>query len=248
MKEKTKRKFVNPDLSIIIPIYNEEENLRPLTLELKEVLETYGHSFEIIFINDGSKDSSIKILKEFVKEFNMNIKVINFEKNCGQTAAFDAGFKQAGGEVLITMDADMQNDPRDIPLLLKKLEEYDLVCGWRQKREDSFIKKASSIVANWVRNKISEESIQDTGCSLKAFRKEVPRHLKLFSGMHRFFPTLAKMEGFSVVEVKVNHRPRIYGKSKYNIRNRIIKSFLDLLAVRWMKKRRLDYKIKEIVQ
>jgi glycosyltransferase involved in cell wall biosynthesis len=183
-----------------------------------------------------------------VREFSKKIKIIDFEKNCGQTAAFDAGFNLSTGEIVITMDADLQNDPKDIPLLLKKTEEYDLVCGWRHKREDSFIKKVSSIVANWVRNKISGESIQDTGCSLKVFRKEVLKHLKLFTGMHRFFPTLAKMEGYRVIEVKVNHRPRIYGKSKYNIHNRIIKSFLDLLAVRWMKNRRLDYKVKEIIQ
>jgi hypothetical protein len=143
------------------------------------------------------------------------------------------------------MDSDLQNDPYDIPKLLNKIGDYDAVCGWRYKRNDSLIRRISSRVANTVRNRLSDEDIIDVGCSLKAFRREYVKRLKLYNGMHRFFPTLIKMEGGRVIEVKVNHRQRQYGSSKYNIQNRILRSFIDLLAVRWMKKRRLNYEIEE---
>lgn len=142
------------------------------------------------------------------------------------------------------MDADLQNDPFDIPLLYASIDGYDMVYGWRFRRKDSLVKKISSKVANYVRNKLTGENIRDTGCSLKIFRRECLNKIKLYNGMHRFLPTLFKMEGFSVKEIKVKHNLRIYGKSKYNIRNRIFKSFLDLLAVRWMKKRQLYYEVK----
>jgi hypothetical protein len=143
------------------------------------------------------------------------------------------------------MDADLQNDPHDIPLLLKKIGKFDVVCGWRYKRNDPWIRIVSSKIANFVRNKMSQEEIIDTGCSLKAFRRECVESMKLFKGMHRFFPTLAKMEGFTVTQVKVNHRPRRFGTTKYNITNRIARTFIDLLVVRWMKKRHLNYEIVE---
>ena len=236
--------FKLPSLSIVIPVFNEEENLRILTTELVDVLQSLINTWEIIFIDDGSTDGSIRVLRE-LQELFPHIRIIKFRRNCGQTAAFDAGFKAAKGEVIVTMDSDLQNDPHDIPKLLNKIGDYDAVCGWRYKRNDSLIRRISSRVANTVRNRLSDEDIIDVGCSLKAFRREYVKRLKLYNGMHRFFPTLIKMEGGRVIEVKVNHRQRQYGSSKYNIQNRILRSFIDLLAVRWMKKRRLNYEIEE---
>jgi glycosyltransferase involved in cell wall biosynthesis len=234
------------DISIVIPVYNEQDNLKPLITELREVLDRLDASFEIIVVDDGSRDRSFEILKEAALH-DPQIRVIRFRKNTGQTAAFDAGFRASQGDIVVTMDADLQNDPHDIPRLLAKIREYDMVCGWRHKRKDPWIKIISSQIANFVRNKLSKEEIVDTGCSLKAFRKECLQNMKLFSGMHRFLPTLAKMEGFTVAQVKVNHRPRKFGTTKYNIKNRMVSAFADLLAVRWMKKRHLDYEIKETI-
>jgi hypothetical protein len=146
------------------------------------------------------------------------------------------------------MDADLQNDPHDIPRLLEKVGEFAVVCGWRHERRDPWIKIVSSKIANVVRNMLSQEEIVDTGCSLKAFKRESLQNMKLFNGMHRFLPTLAKMEGFTVTQVKVNHRPRRFGRTKYNIRNRMVRAFADLLAVRWMKKRHLTYEIEETIR
>ena len=233
-----------PYLSVIIPVYNEEENVTPLTTELMEVLNNLNKSFEVIFVDDGSTDRSLAILKELQKKFR-DIRIIKFRRNCGQTAGFDAGISAARGEVIVTMDADLQNDPHDIPKLLEKIGDFDAVCGWRQKRNDNFIRRISSRIANGVRNRLSGESIRDVGCSLKAFRSVYAKKMRLFTGMHRFFPTLIKMEGGRVTEVPVNHRQRKFGAPKYNIRNRIVRSFIDLLAVCWMKKRRLNYEIEE---
>ncbi len=233
-----------PFLSVIIPVFNEEENLKPLFTELVDVLNSLNKTCEVIFIDDGSKDGSLAVLKDLQKTCS-GIRIIKFKKNCGQTSAFDAGIKAAQGEVIVTMDADLQNDPRDIPKLLEKIGDFDAVCGWRQKRNDSFIRRISSRIANAVRNKLSGESIKDVGCSLKAFRSVYAKKMKLYTGLHRFFPTLIKMEGGRVTEVAVNHRPRKYGAPKYNIRNRMVRSFIDLLAVCWMKKRILTYEIEE---
>ena len=232
------------EISIVIPVYNEQENLKPLITELHKVLQGIQEASEIIFVDDGSRDRSFALLKEAASR-DPRIRVIRFRKNAGQTAAFDAGFKAAQGTIIVTMDADLQNDPHDIPRLLEKIGRFDVVCGWRHKRNDPWMRIISSKIANFVRNKLSEEEIVDTGCSLKAFRRECVQHMKLFNGMHRFFPTLAKMEGFTVTQVKVNHRPRKFGTTKYNVTNRMVRAFVDLLAVRWMKKRRLNYEIAE---
>jgi dolichol-phosphate mannosyltransferase len=234
------------DISIVIPVYNEQDNIKPLIAELREVLSALGRSHEIIFVDDGSHDRSFEILKETASQ-DPQIQVIRFKKNSGQTAAFDAGFRAAQGDIVITMDADLQNDPHDIPHLLEKIGEFDIACGWRHQRRDPWIKIVSSKIANFVRNKLSQEEIIDTGCSLKAYKRECLQKLKLFNGMHRFLPTLAKMEGCTVTQVKVSHRPRRFGTTKYTISNRMVRAFTDLLAVRWMKKRHLDYKIAEII-
>lgn len=232
-------------ISVVIPVYNEEGNLRPLTHSLFEVLERLGQEFEVIFVDDGSTDKSLMLLQNLKKTYPQ-IRVVKFEHNSGQTAAFDCGFKAARGDIVITMDADLQNDPRDMPRLIEALEDCDMVYGWRKKRQDPFLKLAASKIANYIRNKLTSEDIKDVGCSLKAYKKRCLNKLKLYNGMHRFLPTLVKLEGFKVKEIAVSHHPRKYGTSKYNIRKRLIWPFLDLLAIRWMKKRQLKYKWEEI--
>lgn len=234
------------EISVVIPLFNEEPNLVPLYESIQKVLNSLNRSWEIIFVDDGSEDGGPDILQKLAEKVS-SVRVLTLEKNAGQTAAFDAGFKKAKGKYIVTMDADLQNDPADIPKLLELMDEGDceLVCGWRHKRNDPFVKRISSKIANFVRNKLSDENIHDTGCSLKVFQGKALAQIRLFNGMHRFFPTLMKMHGFRVREVKVNHLPRKFGKSKYGVLNRAWRSFLDLLVVRWMKKRHLQYKIKE---
>ena len=234
----------NLDLSIVIPVYNERDNLVPLEEKLEEELSKLELSYEIILVDDGSVDGSPHIISS-IKKHNPHVKLIRFENNHGQSAAFAAGFKAASGKIFVTLDADMQNNPADIPVLLEKMKDFDVVCGWRFKRNDPWIKRVSSKVGNAVRNYLSQEEIADTGCSLKAFRRECFDNIKLFKGMHRFFPTLMKMEGFRVTQVKVSHHARLHGESKYNIRNRLFSSLHDLMAIRWMKKRQINYDIIE---
>jgi dolichol-phosphate mannosyltransferase len=241
------RTMLHRDISVVIPVYNEEQSIKPLVSELGEVLKRIKKSYEVIFVDDGSRDRSFALLREAALH-DPRIRVIRFRRNAGQTAAFDAGFRAAQGDIVVTMDADLQNDPHDIPRLLGKIGSFDVVCGWRHKRRDPWIKIVSSKIANFIRNRLSREEIVDTGCSLKAFRRESLQRMKLFNGMHRFLPTLAKMEGFTVTQVKVNHRPRRFGRTKYNIRNRMVRAFADLLAVRWMKKRHLMYEIRETIK
>jgi len=231
---------MKPDISIIIPLYNEVDNIKPLGLSIINAME--GKKYEVVFVNDGSTDGSTQKLREWCAQ-HTNFRAIHFRRNAGQTAAMDAGFRHALGKYVVSMDADMQNDPADIPKLLEKLNMYDMVCGWRQKRNDPWIKRISSKVANYIRNKLSKEDIKDTGCSLKAYRRECLDQIKLYNGMHRFLPTLFKMEGFTVTEIVVNHYPRKFGKSKYGISNRAFRAFVDLLVVRWMKKRKLNYEV-----
>ena len=232
-------------ISVIIPVYNEEENLPILAERLFSVLRKLRGEFEVIFVDDGSTDKSLTAMRGLQKDYSQ-IRIIKLQRNCGQTAAFDCGFKAAGGDIIVTLDADLQNDPNDIPRLLEKLKDCDMVYGWRRKRRDPLLKLISSKIANYIRNKLSGEDIKDTGCSLKAYKKNCLNNLKLYNGMHRFLPTLIRLEGFKVAEVEVSHHPRKYGKSKYNVRKRLIWPFLDLLAVTWMKKRHLRYKWEEI--
>ena len=232
------------EISIVIPVYNERENLTMLDEKISKSIKPLNKNYEVILVDDGSVDGSAELIRK-LQDGNPHLRLIRFGRNYGQTAAFAAGFSKARGDIIVTMDADLQNDPADIPLLLEKINEYDVVCGWRYKRNDPWIKKLSSKIANSVRNALSEESIADTGCSLKAFRRTCFTNIKLYHGMHRFFPTLMKMEGFRVAQVKVGHYPRVHGYSKYNIRNRLLASFKDLLAIRWMKKRQINYDIIE---
>ena len=231
-------------LSVVIPAYNEEESIEACVREVAGVLEGVGGGHEILVVDDGSSDDTFQILRKLRQEIPC-LRVIRFARNCGQTAAFDAGFKAAAGKVVATMDADLQNDPADIPKMLALMDRWDVVCGVRQKRRDSLLRRMSSRIANAVRNRMTGDSIRDVGCSLRAMRAECLAGLKLYDGMHRFLPTLLKWDGWRVTEAPVNHRPRRWGKSKYGVRNRLFRGLRDLMAVRWMRSRWLRYEIEE---
>lgn len=232
-------------ISLVIPVYNEEENLQDLYREVLLTLENEPRNWEIVFIDDGSKDRSLDIMKALAAQ-DGRIRYVTFVANCGQSAAFAAGFAYADGDVVITMDADLQNDPADIPGMLAAYEQgVDMVIGWRANRQDTLTKRYASKFANWVRNRISNETVRDTGCSLKVMRADMARNIPMFKGMHRFLPTLMKCLGARVAEVKVNHRPRSKGVSKYGIWDRAFSAAYDLLAVRWMQKRFIVYRIGE---
>ena len=235
-----------PSLSVVIPVYNEEDNLEPLWAELVLVLERLGEEFEVIFVDDGSQDRSAEIIRG-LREADPRVRLVRFKANAGESAATDAGFRAARGHWVVTMDADLQNDPADIPRLLAELDRWDAVTGWRVNRAsgDLLPKRIASRVANRIRNWVSDEAIADSGCTFRAFRRECLRGLVLYRGFHRFVPTLLRMRGYRVIEVPVNHRPRRFGRSKYGITNRAVVAFCDLLAVRWMKSRALHYEVAE---
>lgn len=233
---------VEPEYSVAVPVYNEVESLEDLVSRISSVMTRLGKPWELVLVDDGSNDGSFRKIGELKERFPC-LRGLQFDRNHGQTAAMEAGIQASRGRIIITMDADLQNDPEDIPSLLAALENATAAVGWRHRRNDPFIRRVSSKCANWIRNLISNETIHDTGCSLKAFRAEAIKKIRLFEGLHRFLPTLVKMDGGTVVEVKVNHFPREKGISKYNVFNRIFKSFLDLLAIRWMKWRTLQYKV-----
>ena len=233
-----------PQISVVVPAYNEAENLPILVGEIESALNPLGRPYEIDIVDDGSTDGTTETLKEIAAS-NRHVRPIFFQGNYGQSSGFDAGIKAAAGAIIVTMDADLQNDPADIALLLEKLGEFDAVVGWRADRKDTWTKKLTSRFANRVRNWATDETIHDTGCSLKAFKREALANVKLFNGMHRFLPTLVRLEGFTVAEVKVHHRPRKFGRSKYSIFNRFLRPTMDLLAVMWMQRRRLRYRIRK---
>lgn len=234
------------DLSVVIPVYNEEDNLPILWPELRDVLEGQRLSFEVIFVDDGSRDRSAEIIRG-LRETDPRVRLVRLKANAGETAATDAGFKAVRGRMVVTMDADLQNDPHDIPTLLSHLDRWDAVTGWRVNRGegDSLVRRLSSHIANRVRNSISEETIQDSGCTFRAFRRECLRTLVLYRGFHRFIPTLLKMRGYRVLEVPVRNRPRRFGQSKYGVMNRVFVATADLFVVRWMKSRLLRYEVAE---
>ena len=237
-------KYGQVKVSAVVPVYNEEGNLPILIPKLSKVLKDLGCSYEMIFVDDGSSDGSQRILKEMAPQTPF-LRILRFKENRGLSTALMAGMREAQGEQIVTLDSDLQNDPADIPRLLEYLDRYDMATGWRQKREDSWLKKISSKIANAVRNGLSGEDIRDSACTLRAFKRECIQEIPVFNGMHRFFSTLVKMNGYRVIEVPVSHHPRKFGKSKYNIRNRMVRSFIDLLAVRWMKRRIIRYEIEE---
>ena len=231
-------------ISVIAPIYNEKENIELLVEKIKTTLKNRFTSYEIILVDDGSTDGSSELIEK-IASTDPHIKDYHFTKNNGQTAALSAGFKYCTGDIVVTMDSDLQTDPEDIYLMLPYLDKYDMVNGKRTTREDGFKRKISSLIGNEVRNFITKDNIKDTGCPLKLFKKDVVKSFYLFEGMHRFLPTLAKINGFSVIEVPVRHFDRMYGKSKYGIRNRLWKGLKDVFAVRWMSKRKINYELKK---
>jgi glycosyltransferase involved in cell wall biosynthesis len=236
-----------PTLSLVIPCYNEEANLRPLVAAVRQAVEPLGLAYEVVITDDCSQDGSWAILKELAGE-DARIRAQRLKFNSGESAASWAGLKAARGQYLVTMDADLQNDPKDLPKFLDALRQADCVCGTRvstRGQGDSFIRIASSRIANWVRNRLSGEQISDAGCTYRAFKRECIGNLKFFKGMHRFLPTLFKIEGFTVVEISVTNNPRFAGQSHYGVWNRLFASFYDLLAVRWMKKRMFRYEVGE---
>ena len=224
----------DPDLSIIIPAYNEEENISILYKETIDACDKLQKSYEIIFVDDGSKDNTFQLMKELNRN-DSKVKVIRLRKNFGQTAALSAGFDRAKGTTIITMDADLQNDPADIHLLLEKMNEgFDLVSGWRAKRKDKFLSRTlPSRIANRLISLITGVKLHDYGCTLKAFRKDVIKNMKLYGELHRFIPAIASTIGVNIAEVRVNHRPRLRGKSNYTI-FRFFKVILDLLTVKFL--------------
>lgn len=236
-----------PELSLVIPCHNEQDNLRPLIEAFQVALDPLNLAYEVIVTDDCSRDKSWEILKELAVT-NPRLRPQRFAVNCGQSAAIWAGLKAARGRYLATADADLQNDPADLPAFLQLLDKFDCVCGsrWATRAQgDNFIRIASSRIANGVRNKLSGEQISDAGCNYRAFKRECIGNLKFFKGMHRFMPTLFRMEGFTVTEISISHKPRLAGQSHYGIGNRVFGTFYDLLAVCWMKKRMLRYQIIE---
>ena len=222
-----------PFLSIVVPLLNEEGNVTTLYNNLKDVLDSTGKEYEIIFIDDGSTDNTLDLLNR-ISNNDDAVKIIKFRKNFGQSAAIDAGFRYAKGEIIITLDGDLQNDPDDIPLLLAKIEHgYDVVSGWRKHRKDPLTKKIPSKISNMLARYLTKVEIHDFGCTLKAYRKEAIEDIELYGEMHRYIPALLAWKGFKVGEIEVAHHPRRHGKPKYGV-TRIVKGFMDLITVKFL--------------
>jgi glycosyltransferase involved in cell wall biosynthesis len=230
------------ELSIVVPVRDERGNLKPLVEEIESRLAPVLPSFEVLLIDDGSSDGSSEEIAMLAGS-TPRVRGLHFRRAAGQSAALDAGFRAARGRFVVTLDADLQYDPLDIPRLLEALDGHDAVVGYRATRRDGWLKRLSSRIANAARNRLTGDRVTDTGCSLKAFRRECLGTLRPFDGMHRFLPTLLRMEGYRVVELPVSHRPRRHGRSKYGVLNRVPRASTDLLAIRWMRRRKLDYEI-----
>lgn len=238
--------MTQPDLSVVFPVYNEEENIPVLLEEIARALEGKGWTYEMVAVDDGSVDRSLAILRDLRAKYP-SLRVLALEKNTGQTAALDAAWHAARGRLVVSLDADLQNDPADIPAMVRMLEREsaDMVIGVRTNRRDTWSRRMQSRIGNGVRNWITNDVITDTGCSLKLVKRDAIDRVKLFTGMHRFLPTLVRMNGRKVVEMPVNHRPRRFGVSKYGAMNRAARGLVDCLAVRWMTKRALKYNVRE---
>lgn len=235
-----------PDLSVVFPVFNEEENVPILLEEIAAAMRGQPWSYEMVAVDDGSVDRSLAVLQQARAKYP-NLRVLTFEKNSGQTAALDAAWRAAKGNYVVSLDADLQNDPADIPMMMRTLKESgaDMVIGVRVNRQDTFARKLQSRIGNGVRNWITGDRITDTGCSLKLVKRDAIDRIALYNGMHRFLPTLVRMRGRKVIEVPVNHRARRFGVSKYGAMNRAARGLVDCLAVRWMSKRTLNYKVKD---
>ena len=229
----------SPAVSVVVPVFNEAENVSILQSELRTALSGLDH--EIVFVDDGSTDRSTEKI-----ERGPNVRVVCFEKNTGQSAALYAGIKAARGQVIVMIDSDLQNDPADIPRLLAEISRgADLVCGYRAKRKDTFTKRLTSRIANFVRSRFTKDYVRDTGCTLKAMRRECAVALVPFKGMHRFIPALVRGAGYQLVEIPVNHRPRRFGQTKYGFGSRAWRATMDMFGVRWLLSRRLNYRVRD---
>jgi len=238
--------MVQPDLSVVFPVYNEEENIPILLDEIAKALAAGGWTYEVVAVDDGSTDRSLEVLRE-QRAKHPALRILAFEKNSGQTAALDAAWRAARGRYVVSLDADLQNDPADIPAMIQRIEagEADMVIGVRVNRHDTWSRKMQSRIGNGVRNWITRDRITDTGCSLKLVKKEAIDGVRLYTGMHRFLPTLVRMAGYTVMEMPVNHRARQFGVSKYGAMNRAFRGLADCMAVRWMSTRQLRYRVRE---
>lgn len=225
------------DVSVVIPVFNEEDNIEPLVEELRLVLDKLGKPYEVLLIDDCSTDGSYAQMKK-LQQTRPWLRILRHRVNAGQSAGQATGFTHARGDIIVTMDADQQNDPADIPALVEHLkDDIDVVCGVRRKRMDSFVKRYSSKIANAYRNFITGDHVTDAGCTYRAIRRRALWQIPVFNGMHRFVPTLLRFQGYKVAEIPVNHRPRTRGYTKYGINNRLWRGILDCFAMRWMKKR-----------
>ena len=232
-------------LSVVAPVLNEQDNIVPLFNELRAYLTPLGRDWEVLFVDDGSTDASLDRIRHLAAG-HPQVCYLAFAANRGQSAAFAAGFQAARGDIIITIDADLQNDPADIPAMLRRFDEgYDMVIGWRGSRQDTWAKRLASRLANAARNVLTGERVRDTGCSLKVMRAVMARRIPMFGGMHRFLPTLMRLEGAAIAQMKVRHRPRLCGVSKYSAFGRLSTTVFDLLAVMWMQRRWLRYTITE---
>jgi glycosyltransferase involved in cell wall biosynthesis len=234
----------SPYLSLVVPCYNEQENIPALLEAIEKAFAPLGKPFEAVLVDDGSKDQTPQMLAE-AKKTRPWLRVLRLTPNCGQSAAFEAGFAAAHGEVIATIDADLQNDPAEIPRLIPYLADHDMVTGWRKKRNDNALRLVQTKIANGVRNYISQETIADSASSLKVYKAPCVKGLKMWRGAHRFLPTLVKMRGFTCIEIPVSHHPRHAGTPKYPFGSRVFRATVDLLAVRWMKSRQLRYSAEE---
>ena len=229
----------SPAVSVVVPMFNEEENVPILQGELTSALT--GLDYEIIFVDDGSVDHTVQRIAP-----DPRVRVVRFERNAGQSAAMYAGLHSARGDVAVLIDGDLQNDPADIPKLIAEIGRgADLVCGYRAQRKDTVVKRITSRIANFVRSRFTKDGVRDTGCTLKAMKRECIGALLPFKGMHRFIPALVKGAGYRLTEIPVNHRPRKFGQSKYGLGNRALRATTDMFGVRWLLSRRLNYKVHE---
>jgi dolichol-phosphate mannosyltransferase len=244
-KEPDISSFTGVEYSIVLPIFNEQDSLEHLYENIRGAMQEVSEAYEVIMVDDGSTDGSRQVM-ESIQLKDKRFRGIYLERNYGQSSALVAGFRAAAGEVIIMMDADLQVDAHDIPKLIAELGTVDAVTGYRKHRSDTLSKRITSQVANRIRNWVTGETIRDIGCPLKAFRREVLEGVVCFDGMHRFLPTLIKLQGYTVSEVPITHHKRRYGKSKYTTWNRLGRTIWDLLGVRWLKKRRFHYRIKSI--
>ncbi len=227
---------ISLEVSVVLPCFNEAECVSELMAELNTVLDRLGSASEILFVNDASTDRTLNVLRDLQQRYP-RVQIINHRQRSGQSAAHASGFRLARGRYIVTMDADGQNDPADIPRLLAALADVDAVCGIRRRRQDAWIKRASSRIANRFRNVITREHITDAGCAYRALRRSALAEIPVFNGMHRFLPTLLRMQGYRVIEMDVNHRPRHAGVSKYGINNRLWRGLIDCVAMRWLQSR-----------